>query len=335
VKPKELVYAAVNHEEVGFVPFQLSFTEEISRALDDYCGGPGPRAKAKNLMAGTGPKLPQTDLDEKRYRDAWGVTWTKLNIPHIEAPVLPEPNLRGYEFPDLADDALYEHVDGFLAEHPDEFTVFGMGMSFFERAWALRGMENILCDMMLNERFTNELFDGLMELHLTAIGKVRGKPFDAFRFGDDFGAQHGLIMGDACWRRYLKPRLRRMYGAAHDAGYRVMIHSCGDNSSIMGDLIEIGVDIFNPFQPEAMDVFEMKRRHGPGITFSGGIGTQRRLVRGPPEAVRGEVRALLRRVGRGGGLIAETTKPIRPETPPENAAACVEELVGQMERAGP
>ncbi len=334
MKPRELVYAAINHEEVGFVPFQLSFTEEVSQALDDYWGGPGPRAKAKSLMAGTSPKLPETALDEPRYRDAWGVTWTKLNIPHIEEPVLREPSLAGYEFPDLSDDSLYGHVDEFLEGHEDQFRVFGMGMSFFERAWALRGMENILCDMMLNEGFVNELFDRLMELHLIAIGKVQGKPFDAFRFGDDFGAQRGLIMGDACWRRHLKPRLKRMYGAAHDAGFRVMIHSCGDNSSIMGDLVEIGVDVFNPFQPEAMDVFEMKRLHGPGITFSGGIGTQGRMVHGTPDDVRREVRELLQVVGRGGGLIAETTKPIRPETPVENAAACVEELVAQMERAG-
>jgi len=197
----------------------------------------------------------------------------------------------------------------------------------------LRGMENILCDMMLNERFTNDLFDALMELHLAAIAKVKGLAFDAFRFGDDFGAQKGLIMGDACWRKFLKPRLKKMYGAAHDAGFRVMIHSCGDNSSIMGDLIEIGVDIFNPFQPEAMDVFEMKRLHGADITFNGGIGTQGAMVHGTPDDVRREVRKLLEVVGRGGGLIAETTKPIRPETPIENAAACVEELVGQMESA--
>jgi uroporphyrinogen decarboxylase len=110
-----------------------------------------------------------------------------------------------------------------------------------------------------------------------------------------------------------------------------MIHSCGDNSPIIEDLIEIGVDIFNPFQPEAQDVYAMKREYGKYITFDGGIGTQELLPRGTPEQITAEVERLCAEIGRGGGFILGTTKPILPDVPTENAVACFEAIVGQAE----
>ena len=210
--------------------------------------------------------------------------------------------------------------------------MFGLGLVFFERTWALRGMENILLDFALHPEFVAELFDKLMQLELDALDKVLHLPLDCIQFGDDFGAQKGLIMGTDYWREFLKPRLAKMYGKARDAGKVVGIHSCGDNTPIMDDLIEIGVQILNPFQPEAMDAFEMKRLYGKKITFNGGIGTQVTLPYGTPEEVRQEIRTCARVLSKDGGYIMQTTKPIRPEVPTENAVAALETIIQEAHK---
>jgi len=82
---------------------------------------------------------------------------------------------------------------------------------------------------------------------------------------------------------------------------------------------------------QAMDIVEMKHLYGSRITFNGGIGTQGNLVYGTPEQVRQEVRFVLNEIGKGGGLVAETTKALRQEVPMENIAALIDELSHQTQ----
>jgi uroporphyrinogen decarboxylase len=117
-----------------------------------------------------------------------------------------------------------------------------------------------------------------------------------------------------------------MYQAAKRRGKFVFIHSCGKVDELFPDLIESGVDVFNPFQPEVIDVYDAKRRHGDRLTFFGGISTQRLLPYGTPDQVRDQVRRLLREVGAGGGLIAAPAHAIPGDARPENVAAMIEVL---------
>ena len=133
------------------------------------------------------------------------------------------------------------------------------------------------------------------------------------RFGDDWGKQRGLHHGAGPWREFIKPRIRQMYGLVKARGKHVFIHSCGKVDELFPDLIECGVDVFNPFQPEVMDVYEMKRGYGDALASIGGISTQKTLPYGTPAEVRDEVRRLARRVGRDGGYIAAPAHDI-PET---------------------
>ncbi|MBD3292486.1 MAG: hypothetical protein GF393_06150, partial [Armatimonadia bacterium] len=164
---------------------------------------------------------------------------------------------------------------------------------------------------------------------LELVDRVADLPIDGIRFGDDFGGQRGLIMGTPAWREFLKPRLARMYARAHEHGFDVWIHSCGDNSPGIEDLVEIGVDVFNPFQPEAQDVYDMNRQVGDRMTFEGGIGTQELLPMATPERIREEVERLCTEIGAGGGFIISPTKPIMPDVPTANAVACVEAILEQ------
>lgn len=148
-------------------------------------------------------------------------------------------------------------------------------------------------------------------------------------FGDDWGHQTGLIMGPKLWRQFIKPRIKQMYGLVKSKGKFVFIHSCGKVNEIFPDLIECGLDVFNPFQPEVMDVFEMKKKYGSSLSFYGGISTQRTLPYGTPAQVRDEVKRLLDVVGKNGGYIAAPAHDIPADAKPENIAAMIEVLRNQ------
>jgi len=331
--PRDRVLMALGHEQPDFTPYVLPIDPEVGARLDEHYGGQEWRGRIVHHTTGFGLTDGRADFaDGSGYRDAWGCVWHTKNIFHTTQVPLPEPTLTGYEFPQLLTEEAVAQcrvaAEANAASPQRAFYRAGSGMTFFERAWALRGMEGFLLDLVAEPRFVNELLDRLMAWHLPMIEAFGAIPeVDAIYFGDDFGAQHGLIMGTTWVREYLKPRLNIMYARAHDFGKHVYIHSCGDNSSIIADLIEIGVDIFNPFQPEAQDVYAMKREYGKYITFEGGIGTQGLLPRGTPEGIREEVRRLKREIGKEGGFILSPTKPILPDVPTENAVACVEAVL--------
>lgn len=334
--PKERVYAALRHEEADIVPYNLSIEEEVAQRLNLHYGSDEWRGWIVGHFAGAGIEWRKEDLDDEHFVDHWGTLWQQGNIFHYTDCPLKEPTLEGYEFPDMCTEEQLSKADRLSQDFPDRFTFFNMGLMFFERSWALRGFENILMDMVEHPSFCHELYERLMQTHLDIIEALvqRGAQLDALGFGDDWGQQQGLIMGVPHWREYLKPRLKKMYGAAHEQGWYVHIHTCGDVSPIVEDLIEIGVDILNPFQPEAMDTHELKRRYGDRITFNGGISTQQTLPLGTPEDVRREVQECIEVLGKNGGFVMEPSKPVMEDVPTENAAAVLEAII-QNGRASP
>ncbi len=242
--------------------------------------------------------------------------------------ITPE-TLADYAFPDPDDPSRYEAFPKFVQAWPDSFKLADLGFSLFERAWTLAGMETILMSMVENPAFVHDLLDRIMDFNLKVIDNSCTRDVDGMRFGDDWGQQTGLIMGPAFWREFIKPRIREMYARVKAYGKKVFIHSCGKVDSVFPDLIECGLDVFNPFQPEVMDVYEMKRRYGRQLTFYGGISTQRLLPYGTVDEVRAEVKKLLAEIGRDGGFIASPAHSIPGDAKPENIAAMLEVLQAQ------
>jgi len=262
------------------------------------------------------------------WTDDFGCVWRQSSegAPHIVKHALEKPTLENYRFPDLSRPELYSHTPAEIMMSRDKFFVAGAGLLFFERAWALRGFVRILTDFYRHPDFAEELLDRLMELNIQVVEGFAQYDVDAIKFSDDYGMQKRLLMGPRIWRKFLKPRLKQMYGEVKRYGKFVMIHSCGDNSEIIGDLIEIGVDILNPTQPEAMDIYDLKGRWGSDITFDGGLPSQR-LPFYTPKQIREEVRRVRASMCQGGGFVLEPTKEIRWEVPPETAMALIEEIV--------
>lgn len=137
------------------------------------------------------------------------------------------------------------------------------------------------------------------------------------------------MMPPETWRRLFKKQYKRIYAAARDAGLIVMIHSCGNITDILPDLIEIGVQVVHPLQPEAMDVAYCQREFGRDLSFWGGLGSQSTLPKGTPEDCRREVRDRLKLFERGGYILAPAGAA-PTETPAENLAAIAEAAHAQL-----
>ena len=130
-----------------------------------------------------------------------------------------------------------------------------------------------------------------------------------------------MLFSPKMWRTFIKPRLKRIFQVYQDAGIPVLFHSCGNIVPIMGDLVEMGVDIFNPVQPDAMDIADLKTKHGDRLVFYGGISTSGALVHGSPAEVREEVRHAVGILGKGGGYLVAPAQGVTSDVSIENIEA--------------
>ena len=327
--PRERVRLALAFEETDFVPYHLMIDERTRPALADYLGDPFFERGLENHLPFYQLEPMVAPLTADTYADVFGSVWRRGVFPHLERWPLSEPTLRGYDFPNLLEPGYFSGVGDFLARHHRHFTFCGLVHGYFDRGWALRGMENFLTDFVTAPAFVAELFEWLTAAHLALIDHIAGLGFDGIRFGDDWGYQRGILIGARRWRQMVKPGLARIFGRARDHGLTVMVHSDGDVTDLIPDLIEMGVQILNPVQPEAMDQLFIKRRYGHHLCLNGGVSTQHTLPQASPAEVRREVEACLHLLGRGGGYILSPAKAILPEVPLPNAAALIEAMTQQ------
>ena len=330
---REVVRRALRWERPPYVPWNFGFTKEARDKLVAYYGeGRDLDAAFGNHVIGLGNEVGFfTDLGGGFVRDAFGVVWDRRvdkDIGNVRGQILPEPTLAGYEFPDPTDERFFSQIPAKLARYGDRFRVFDIGFSLYERAWTLRGMAPFLMDFYDHPRFVREFLDAIADYNIAQIRKAVGYDIDAVYFGDDWGQQHGLQMGPRLWREFIRPVLARMYGVARAAGKLVMIHSCGDVDELFDDLVEIGVNCFNPFQPEVMDTDALMRRYRGRLAFHGGLSTQRTLPYGTPDDVRRETQHLLD-VGREGGYIFAPAHAVEGDVPLENMLAFIEVVQAQ------
>jgi len=262
--------------------------------------------------------------------DEFGVVWSTSEIDRgqpIES-CLSEPSLAGYKFPDS--EAAYRFADlaDWCAAQRDGFRVIWVG-DLWERATFMRGMTELLMDLMLHPTFVAELLERLGEHILRTMNILLERfEFDCIAVSDDYGTQKSMLMSPDQWRRFVRPVLARVYARAQDNGLYVFHHTCGHVTPIIPDLIDIGLDILHPIQPETMDVVDLKQRFGNNLTFCGGLNTQQLLCTGTPDDVREEVRRLKRLLGDTGGYILEPGITIQADVPLPNMLAMIEEARG-------
>jgi uroporphyrinogen decarboxylase len=189
-------------------------------------------------------------------------------------------------------------------------------------------MVDLLMDMVERPEFVERLMDEIVEHNMLQIRRALRFDIDAIYFGDDYGMQTGLIMGLEHWRHFIKPRLARMFAPIRKAGKFIFMHSCGCVTSLFDELVEIGLNCFNPFQPEVMDVFAVKRHYHGRLAFHGGMSIQKVLPFGTVEEVR-RAAADLVDLGRTGGYIFSPSHAVPYDVPPENLLAMMDVVRGQ------
>jgi len=274
-----------------------------------------------------------------RYVDEWGVGWkavpyetrfgSGIYTEFVSHPLADEKTLDGYTPPSPDDPLLYRDAQRLIESHRKEYWIVGVTVTtIWETAWALRGLERMMMDLVENPQLAGRILDIPYNYHLAAARRLVEMGVDMIWLGDDVGTQRGMLISPGMWRGVLKPRLCAFTRTLKEINpmLKVAYHSCGNITAIVGDLVEIGVDVLNPIQPACLDLEHLKQAYGDTLCFWGSLDEQQTLPFGSPEDVRREVEARIRVLGRQGGLILGPTHHVQLDTPMENFWAMVDAI---------
>jgi uroporphyrinogen decarboxylase len=363
---RERVVSALNHREPDRVPVDIgggastSISVEANERLKRHLGVEGSSAELSKIfrVAALDEKVMQrlgSDCRPLRLKsprrwspppsepstfvDIWGITrkqqtfgesgyyWEIARNPLANAAIA---DLNHYPWPDPLDPGF---TTGLRAEAEALFANTGYAIeassgfgSFWEVACNLRGIEQLLMDLVESPRFVEVLMEKLLEINLAVTGRFlheAGSFIQIYRTYDDLATQAGLLMSLDMYRARLKPYHRKYFDFVRShSSAAILYHSCGNVTNLIDDLVEIGVDAINPVQVSAMpETAKLKSQFGDKITFWGGIDTQSVLPFGSVGDVTAEVRRRIRDLAPGGGFVLSAVHCIQPDVPPENILA--------------
>ncbi len=342
MRPRERVLTALRRQPPDRVPYFIRFTAPQLENLQQRTGVADPAAyfdtDIRDVAIDTSEHPPDysrylAGKPEGTYVDDDGVAKFQGDFLHYWriVPLLDGAtsvqDIEDYPIPDFAAPYRYEGFRGRVRSlQKAGYAVRGRPGSLFEWAWQVRGFDNLFLDFAERPELAECLLDRRTEV-LSGAAQLHAQcGVDVLGLHDDVAMQTGPIMSLSTWRRWFKPRMAKVIAAAKRVRPDILVwyHCDGDATAFLPELIEIGVDIMNPIQPECMDGEEVKRQFGDRLAFWGGLGTQSVLPFGSPEDVRKEVARLVATLGRGGGLLLEPTHQVQPDVPWENIVAYVE-----------
>ncbi len=330
---------------------QISFTPEFARRLRQEMGLDGQgdhnphgggntyqleRALDEDLLltsVGWANSYYQADHD---YVDEWGVGWKtcEYDTPFGQGfyteihdhPLADDDAISRYRPPNPNRPELYRDSERLVREYGREYFIVGATVTtIFETAWALRGLEQMMVDLVENPELAETILEIPFRYHLATAKRLVQLGVDMIWTGDDVGGQSAMLLSPAMWRRFFKPRMAEFFAELKriNPNVKIAYHSDGMIQPIIPDLIEIGLDVLNPIQPACMDPAWLKREYGDRLCFWGSIDEQHTLPFGTPADVRKEVLARLETVGESGGLIIGPTHHVQLDTPMDNFWAMV------------
>lgn len=324
---RQRIIDAINHKSTDLTPWHIDLTSAFIEKLKKEKACEDAEAFLENHLMRAKYKR-NIKLNDEMEMNLFGVKWIKStdggDVGNIVDSPLKDDNFEGYKFPNIEKEFAIELCKTLENEKRNAFRMFSITMGYFERAWSLRGMENILMDMLLNEAFTQELFENILNHHLQLLDVVLDYNFEGVYIGDDWGQQQGLIMGPNMWRKYIKSGISKIFEKIKSKGKYIILHSCGDLREILPDLIEMGLDVYNTIQPEIYDLNKLKAEYGKHLTFYGAISTQQFLPFASPQEVRKKTEDVLRLMGKDGGYILSPTHAVTPDIPVENILTMIE-----------
>ena len=330
---RERLLNAVRRKPTDYCPHNIGLTYQAFERLCEYTGDKNYFSiHANNHIDGISIDR-EEEIKPGFFKDIFGVVWDKTgadkDIGVIRGQVIPEPDMSFLKLPKIDESSLRQSLKWLEEKDESVARIFFIGFSMYERAWTLRGMEDFLCDMVSEEDFTFKLMEKLCDFNCKLLDIALEYDLDGVYFGDDWGQQKGLIMGPALWRKYIKPYFAKMFEKVKSKNKIVLLHSCGDINELFPDLIEIGLDVYNTFQPEIYDMKKFKRDFGKDLSVWGGISTQRDLPYISPKEVKELAYRTIEIMSDGGGYIASPTHAVEFDVSPENIVALIEAFNNQ------
>jgi uroporphyrinogen decarboxylase len=273
----------------------------------------------------------ETETDT--YVDEWGIKWEKIYYHTIngegyyteivEFPLADDSKIDSYNPPN-PDDEDMSYADQVVARYGNEKYIMGViDCSIFEALKYLRGITQSLIDLIQNKDIAHRIMDMSVEYHLKLGFKLIERGVDILWLADDIGGEHTMLMSPETFREMIKPKMGYMIGELkkRNKNIKIAFHSDGYIEPVINDLIEIGVDLLNPVQPESMDPAFIKKRYGNKIALWGTVSTQYTLPFKGPGDVENEVKERIRTCGPGGGFLIAPTHNIQLDVPFENIEA--------------
>lgn len=344
---RERFLAFANFEPVERVPRYASFVPSLHERLKEHLRQSPQEYFDMDLWGGAhltppdGFQFPDYSvyheeyLDNKSFSiDANGCGHLNHGFYHFTEYISPLRNAQRFEeierYPiasnkSWSNTAMRKAADDAHA-HGDHAMIFVGHM--YENAWQVRGYEPFLMDLLTQREWAELLLDRFCQNNLRAAVAAAEAGYDCIQIGDDVANQKAMMFQPDLWREVMKPRWAKVIDAARAVQPKIHVwyHSDGNIMPIINDLVEIGIDILNPVQPECMNPLEIRKRYGKRLAFDGCVGTQTTFPFGTPQEMRRVVHELVDCLdGKNGGLQLSPTHVLEPEVPLENIVAFFEE----------
>jgi uroporphyrinogen decarboxylase len=284
----------------------------------------------KNYLDGK-KQFHREELPASTVFDEYGIGHSKGSAAAFHMTRMHHP-LRGagvneimdYPYPTVDESKFNEFKNRVSTLRDNGLASFGfMQMTIWEASWYLRSMEELMVDMMMDNESATVLLDKITDFACTKARAYAIAGTDILSLGDDIGTQTSIMVDVEFWEKWLQPRLKKVILAAKEIKPDILIfyHSCGYILPFIDKLIETGVEILNPIQPECMSFDEIHEKFGNRLSFWGTIGTQQLLPYGTAEEVYARTLNNLSRCGPKGGIVIGPTHMVEPEVPWENLMA--------------
>ena len=325
---RERVRRALWRQPVDCLPTQTNYTRIMQTKLAAHfqCSNAELSARLENhLLRLEVSHRPSLSADGRVSFDWWGAGWgtETEGYWHAASPLAQTTDLAAYPWPNpQAPDLLVEAQRSLTADAGQHFATPNFGFALFERAWSLRGFDQLLMDLVDQPAWVEELFERITVIQVALAKRFVALGVDGGYFGDDYGAQRSLLFSPRLWRQMIKPRLARMFAVFREAGLPVILHSDGAIWPIFPDLVDIGLNCLNPAQPEVLEHQRLRREFGAHLSFYGGISTQEVLPKGSPGTVHAATVACLQDLAPDGtGLMIGPSHRMQSDIPMENVVA--------------